>query len=374
MKKLSILFLAFIAFSCQEKNNSDGPQLTATTLNVEDGTQVYLSVLGDKGSPEVIDTVSVNQNKFTIDLPTVDFQTLNFLRIENVQGNMLFINENEDLTAKVYKDSLRASKVNGGENNEVFNDYVAVLEEGANKMRALTQKYSNPEMLKDPKVMQEARAEQGKIQDESMQERKKIIENNPNSLVSILALSDMANAKSIPSNELKDLYAGLSDNVKSTSLGQQIKEALDKASATAVGSKAPSFSGPNPEGEEIALEDVMGKITIVDFWASWCKPCRIENPNIVKLYNKYHDKGLNIIGVSLDKNNAKDKWIKAIEDDGLTWPQISHLQYWKGPIAAQYGIRSIPATYILDENGVIVAKDLRGDALENKVKELLEKA
>lgn len=374
MKKLSILFLAIIAFSCQEKNSSNTPQLTATTQNIEDGTEAYISVLGKEGRPEPIDTVSIKGNKFTIDLPEVDFQTLNFLSLENTQGNMLFINENKDLTITVYKDSLRASKIKGGENNQVFNEYIAVLDESSKKMRALSQKYSNPGMLKDPKIMKEARAEQTKIQEESMEKRREVINNNPESLVSILALSDMLNSKSIPNTEMKDLYASLDEKVQNTHLGKQIGDALTKASATAVGSKAPGFSGPNPEGEELALKDLMGKVTVIDFWASWCKPCRAENPNIVKMYKKYQDKGLKMVGVSLDKNNAKDKWIKAIKDDGLTWPQISHLQYWKGPIADKYGIRSIPATYILDENGIIVAKDLRGDALENKVKELLEKA
>ena len=93
---------------------------------------------------------------------------------------------------------------------------------------------------------------------------------------------------------------------------------------------------------------------------------------MVKLYNEYHDKGLNIIGVSLDKNGQKDKWLKAIEDDGLTWQHVSNLQYWQGPVAQLYNVRSIPATFILDENGVIIAKDLRGEALRAKVSEMLD--
>ena len=113
----------------------------------------------------------------------------------------------------------------------------------------------------------------------------------------------------------------------------------------------------------------MGKVTIIDFWASWCKPCRIENPNVVKIYNKYHDKGLNIIGVSLDK--TQNSWTKAIADDQLAWNHVSNLKYWQEPIAQQYGVRSIPSTFILDQDGNIVAKNLRGYALENKISELL---
>ena len=113
----------------------------------------------------------------------------------------------------------------------------------------------------------------------------------------------------------------------------------------------------------------MGKVTIIDFWASWCGPCRGENPNVVALYKEMHAKGLNIIGVSLDKDAAK--WKEAIAKDGLVWPQISNLKFWDEPIAKQYNVESIPATFILDAKGVIVARDLRGDALKAKVTELL---
>jgi thiol-disulfide isomerase/thioredoxin len=114
---------------------------------------------------------------------------------------------------------------------------------------------------------------------------------------------------------------------------------------------------------------VLGKVTIVDFWAAWCKPCRAENPNVVQVYNKYHDKGLNILGVSLDRR-AED-WTKAIEEDGLVWNHVSNIKYFD-EIAELYNVRAIPATFILDENGVIIAKDLRGPALENKISELLQ--
>jgi thiol-disulfide isomerase/thioredoxin len=119
------------------------------------------------------------------------------------------------------------------------------------------------------------------------------------------------------------------------------------------------------------LKESLGKVTIVDFWASWCGPCRAENPNVVALYNELHSKGLNIIGVSLDKD-AK-KWKEAIAKDKLSWAQVSHLKYWDEPIAVQYEVQSIPATFILDASGKVVAKDLRGDALRAKILELLSK-
>ena len=119
------------------------------------------------------------------------------------------------------------------------------------------------------------------------------------------------------------------------------------------------------------MKEALGKITIIDFWASWCGPCRQENPNVVALYNEFHAKGLNIIGVSLDTNVTK--WKDAIAKDKLTWTQISNLQGWEDPIAKQYSIEGIPATLLLDANGKIIAKDLRGEELKAKVASLLGK-
>lgn len=140
---------------------------------------------------------------------------------------------------------------------------------------------------------------------------------------------------------------------------------------TNIGDYAPTFTAPTPDGATLNINDIDAKVTILDFWASWCGPCRKENPNVVKMYNQYHDKGLEIVGISLDKAQQKDRWLKAIEQDGLTWKHVSNLQGWQEPIAQTYGVRSIPATYILDKDGKIVAKNLRGKALEDKVAELL---
>ncbi|WP_159086025.1 TlpA family protein disulfide reductase [Flavobacterium faecale] len=119
------------------------------------------------------------------------------------------------------------------------------------------------------------------------------------------------------------------------------------------------------------MKESLGKVTIVDFWASWCGPCRVENPNVVAIYKDLHSKGLNIVGVSLDKD--KSKWLEAIAKDKLTWTHVSNLKFWDEPIARQYKVESIPATFILDASGTIVAKDLRGDALRAKIVELLAK-
>ena len=123
----------------------------------------------------------------------------------------------------------------------------------------------------------------------------------------------------------------------------------------------------------MSLSDIKNKLVLIDFWASWCRPCRLENPNFVKLYDKYHEKGLNIISVSLDRENQKSRWIKAIEKDNLSWYNVSNLKYWQDPVALMYNISSIPATFILDDKGTIIATRLRGSALEKKIDELFER-
>ncbi|WP_121667957.1 TlpA disulfide reductase family protein [Mesonia aquimarina] len=369
MKKISLILLAALAFSCQEKKEQT-PGITANIDNVADGTKVYLAKLGENGQPVAQDTVEVQKGKFQLDLPETDFQTLNVLTIENLNSNVLFINENEALKATIYKDSLRSSEITGGKNNALFAEYVDHLIKQSKKIQKLREQFQDPQMRQNPAIVQEVRTKQQKITEKDAEFRKQLINENPNSLVSILILSDIMKMKMLPANEMGEMYAGLSEEVKNSIPGKEVEKFLEKASKTAIGSKAPNFSAPTPDGEMLSLKDAMGKITIIDFWASWCKPCRIENPNVVKVYNKYHEKGLNIIGVSLDKPNQKDKWLKAIKDDNLTWQHVSNLQFWRDPIIKNYNVSSIPATFVLDENGVIIAKDVRGNALEEKMAEL----
>ena len=150
---------------------------------------------------------------------------------------------------------------------------------------------------------------------------------------------------------------------------KKLAGSLENAKALLVGGQAPQLSGQDPDGQTIQLSDLQGKYVLIDFWASWCGPCRKENPKVVGLYEKYKDKGFEILGVSLDRDRAR--WVKAIADDGLSWPQISDLKGWKSSHAATYGVRSIPTTVLLDQQGKIIARNLRAHQLESRLAELL---
>jgi peroxiredoxin len=136
-----------------------------------------------------------------------------------------------------------------------------------------------------------------------------------------------------------------------------------------IGAPAPDFTGPTPAGDSLSLSDLRGKVVLIDFWASWCGPCRRENPNVVRTYDKYKDRGFEILGVSLDDN--RKRWLKAIEDDGLTWPHLSDLKGWRSAYARIYGVTSIPQTVLVDREGNILARNLRGPDLERKLEEIL---
>jgi len=157
---------------------------------------------------------------------------------------------------------------------------------------------------------------------------------------------------------------------KDPAAAASMKAELKKVEAFMVGGQAPDFSQKTPDGEAMSLSDLKGKVVLLDFWASWCGPCRRENPNVVRLYNKYKDQGFDVLGVSLDRN--RDKWLVAIEKDGLEWHHVSDLKGWQNEVANMYGVRSIPHTILLDREGKIIAQKLRGGALEAKLEELFE--
>ncbi len=336
------------------------------------GTQVFLKKTDEKNMPVDVDTTTVENGKFTF-TGTAGTPELYYIFIDQIRGNIPVIIEKGAISVTAQKDSLAFAEMEGTEQNELFTDFLEGSRALSFRAMSMQDDMRNAGTEKDSATREAAiaslRDEYMELQDEAKSFELDFAKENPNALISALIIDKVLTTKALPEAEVKALYEALSPEIKESSVGKKILEKLGKSEATSIGSKAPNFSAPTPTGEELALHDVLGKATIVDFWAAWCRPCRAENPNVVEVYNKYREKGLAILGVSLDRT-AED-WKQAIIDDGLEWNHVSNVNYFD-EIAQLYNVNAIPATFILDENGVIVAKDLRGAALEQKIAELLD--
>lgn len=170
--------------------------------------------------------------------------------------------------------------------------------------------------------------------------------------------------------KIEEIYALLSPSLSSTSYMLALKQILDAQRALAVGSVAPNFTQDDRGGRPVSLSDFRGNYVLLDFWASWCEPCRTDNPNIVKAYKLFKNKGFTVLGVSLDDN--RERWLKAIEDGGLTWTNVSDLQGWKNVVAGTYGVNAVPTNFLIGPDGRVIAKNLKGVDLQEKLAALLK--
>ena len=352
--------------------NKSGYTIEGEMKGFADGTKVYLSKIQDNNLVKV-DSTEISNGAFTFEGNTeeVDYT---FLEIaEKDQPLQLpFILENGSIKLVADKADMLKTKFSGTKNNDDLAKFNDMVYTSSSKMEKFQQdnmpKFQEASDNNDQATIEALMGEMQKMQNELIENVNKFIDTNKDSYAALMVLSQFAN--NLPQEEFKTKFNNFSQEVKSTKLGKEISDSLKALETVSVGQKAPDFKAPGVDGKEISLYENLGKVTIIDFWASWCGPCRQENPNVVKLYNQYKDKGLQIIGVSLDKEDAK--WKNAITEDQLTWIQMSNLKFWEDPIAKQYNVKSIPATFILDEKGTIIAKDLRGADLENKIAELLK--
>ena len=268
----------------------------------------------------------------------------------------------------IFSPNLDSSKANGTVSNDDFMQYKSETKVYITSLNAIGNDLQQAVILKDSLLADDLRDQYQDVRDQIQEYELNFLKSAPNSFISILILERFIANNAIQISEAKELFEGFSKRIKNTPSGKSVGEILNQSPKAEVGQIAPFFEGPNPEGERFNLEDKLGKITIIDFWASWCRPCRVENPNLVRMFNKHKKNGLQIVGVSLDQ--TKPKWVQAIADDGLTWEHVSNLKFWNDPIAKLYQISAIPATFILDENGVILTRNLRGLQLEQKIEEL----
>ncbi len=208
------------------------------------------------------------------------------------------------------------------------------------------------------------------IQDEMKTLQKDFVRNNPHSYVAPSILYSLS--YEMEPEEIESFINAMDTNVAKVPVIQSLKERVAEMKTVSVGQKAPGFTMNDVNGDPVTLSSMIGsKLLLIDFWAAWCNPCRQSNPELVKVYNEFHKTGFDILGVSLDRK--KEDWLKAIADDKLTWKNVSDLQYWNNTAAKLYAVNSIPANFLLDETGTIIARNLAGEALYNKVNEVLGK-
>jgi len=386
MKKIILLLSAALVIVACSKVGKGEYMISGTAKGIENGKTIILETQDETGMLVAKDTAKVENGKFEMKgkISETAFYTI---KLEGAQGPIAFIlEEGEEVTIEINKDSIQKSKVSGTYNNDENVKFTEELNIVQKKLVDFQTK-NTPAMQvaqqsKDTVAINKLMQEFGKIQEEvGVATKAKYLayaEGHPKSFISVLILQGMLNDPSTDIKKAEAMFNEFEEKLQNTKPGKAVKEALARlkggptAAPTMGGAKwRADFSAPNPAGKVVSLKESLGKITIVDFWASWCGPCRKESPNMVALYKEFHAKGLNIVGVSLDKE-AK-AWKEAIAKDQLNWIHVSNLKFWDEPIAKQYNVESIPATFILDATGKVVARDLRGVELRNKIAELLSK-
>lgn len=369
MRRYFALLITIFLFSCAEDSNSY--KLNGVAEGFEDGTQIFVYNLIDNNQPVVVDTLTIENGKFSAEYPKSDQLMLGYLAVQNPQGTAIFFPENENLKATLYKDSMLASYVSGSRQNEMYTAYRRKMRDLNKIKQNNSQRFQQARREQDNLLVTEIQKENVQIAAEETNYKLNFINENNTSIFSLMLVSEMLGRKEMSADQAGEFIKNLPPKTATAKLTDGIKSTIEKMKRSDIGGMAPDFSAPTPNGDMLSLKETLGKYTIIDFWASWCKPCRRENPNVVRVYEKYHDKGLNIISVSLDREGQKQRWLQAIEDDNMNWYHVSNLKFWQDPIARQYNVRSIPATFLLDEDGKIIDKNLRGPALERKIASLL---
>ncbi|MCA5004176.1 TlpA disulfide reductase family protein [Sphingobacterium bovistauri] len=268
-------------------------------------------------------------------------------------------------------ESLKAAKLSGNSVNEEFVKYKALSKDTEAAIEAINQEFYNStdEQKKDEAFVNGLRAKMMPLF-EKMEGIDKDYLKSSTSIIALNLIEQKLGAENVIEYEgyLKKFPVALQNSVK----GKAIIEKINNLRSVAIGAVAPDFTLPTPDGKDVSLSSLKGQYVLLDFWASWCGPCRQENPHVVAAYNKYKDKGFTILGVSLDNPGKKDAWVKAIEDDQLgQWTNVSDLKGWQSEVVKLYSVRGIPQNFLLDKDGKIVASNLRGEALEAKLAELL---
>jgi thiol-disulfide isomerase/thioredoxin len=341
--------------------------------NLNDGDKVSLLFRGaNYSAPDTIVSTIAKNNRFELK-GTLNSPELLYLAAgkRKVQG-LIFI-DNASIEIKGSTDSMRQVTVIGSKANDDFVAFNKALLPFRTQETDLARAYAKAKQDNDEQAMNHVDDQLNALE---KNKEKTVIEICNSQKDGVIIPYMILNTIYSPDPSVYlPLYDRFMPEVKQSKYGQLLKAKLDLLATVAVGELAPNFSAKTPEGNTLLLKDVMakGKLTLIDFWASWCGPCRKENPSLVKAYEKYHSKGLNIIGFSLDKKSGLEAWKKAIIDDKLSWFHVSDLNEWESGTVKLYGITAIPQSVLIDSKGKIVGKNLKGEELNKKLEELLVK-
>jgi peroxiredoxin len=303
----------------------------------------------------------------------IDHTGAGLQRVDSTADVLNFYLEKGEITI-TGKDSVYKADITGSKINDDSKRLMAQLKPIVDRAKQLNEekRSASPIQQNSADFQNQMQSELKKLQIEQGAAIKIFILSNPNSYLSLLALYSVGGPTPDPV-ELDSLYSSLSPDIKNTESAKIFETSLNELKHTAVGVTAPDFSQPDMNGDSVKLSSFRGKYVLLDFWASWCGPCREENPNVVKVYNRFKDKNFTILSVSLDKAGSKGSWLSAVKSDGLTWTQVSDLKFWNNSAALLYYITSIPSNFLIDPNGKIIARDLRGQDLENELEQVLGK-
>jgi peroxiredoxin len=371
MKKiLSVVVFSAWGISCQSQSSNDF-SVTGTIQNPEPNGKIYLAQVVGSNNVKNLDSLVLTQgNTFSFKGKISDGGGYYLVNLFNKQRILLMMEGGEKLTV-VADGQGKTSQVTGSKNMEYFNKLNAVNESLQSRVNVWNKDFAEANQKGDQAKMQKIQQDYTLARKEVVEKVKALYPEMGSSLAALYGINMIVGDN--PEEEMPFLTQ-LAEKFKkerpNSPQFQSFVSNIERMKVLSVGSVAPDIALNTPDGQTVKLSSLKGKYVLIDFWASWCGPCRRENPNVVKMYNRFKGKNFEIFGVSLDDN--KDKWLAAIEKDGLTWKHVSDLKGWQSAGAAAYQVSAIPATFLVDTEGKIVAKNLRGDDLERKLSEVLK--
>jgi len=371
MKKRIVLIISALVFGQAYAQKPTAEKKISTKLEGSirhySGNKVYLTYKANE--TEIRDSAKVTNGKFTFNLK-ISEPSLYWLTIANDQNAVFFFADEAPIKATLVGDSLAYSTVVGGQNHADYTEYRLFINSLVAAQQKMQNDFNTAVQNKDENTQNAIKAEYQNLNSQYMNGLKNFLKTHPKSAVSGFIIGNDLNNAAIPLTEVKECLSYLDKSLENNSYVKAANKKIEDSKGTTVGYKATNFSQNTPDGKKVSLSDFRGKYVLIDFWASWCRPCRMENPNVVAAYNRYKDKGFTVLGVSMDSN--KDPWLAAIQQDNLTWTHVSDLKGWGNEVGKIYGVTGIPQNYLIDKEGKIVAKDLRGVALDEKLAEIIK--